>query len=310
MPNQGSNSGLAAVLSILAASLALLSTSDPAAGQIRASEPATVVQTIDGTEITIKYFRPKARDRSPLFGEGGVVWEHIWTPGANWATTIEFQKPVVIEGEEVEPGTYSMWMLLSEDDLLPEEFFLHPTPKIFHTNGPDPSEAVLRLPLERTEGPFREMLTWDFEDIRTNGATLALQWGTMRIPFDLRVQPSSRQIATAEEAAPVVGAYQVIWTNEEGEETPPFTMVVTHADDGTLHADIEGFPADAEWLNEADFMLLPRADRIFGFGEAWDGVLTEVWPDVMLEFDLGEGPSTTVQFRDEDDRVWGQGKRN
>ena len=62
--------------------------------QIRASEPATLVQAIDGTEFRIDYYRPRTRGRAPLFGPDAVVWEHIWTPGANWATKLSFQKPI------------------------------------------------------------------------------------------------------------------------------------------------------------------------------------------------------------------------
>ena len=284
---------------------------DPAAAQIRASEPASVTQTIDGTTITIEYFRPRARGRAPLFGKDAVVWEHIWTPGANWATTIAFEKPIELEGEELEPGTYSMWMVMSEDEFLPEELVLHPEPKIFHTNPPELDEAVLRIPLERGEAEHTEMLTWAFEEVRTDGATLALRWGTTRIPFEVGVESTMRQVTTAEEAAPVVGTWEVAWNPRPGEESPPpFTITVTHAPDGTLHGDMEGIEGEqGEWMNALDLMLLPVGEGIFAIGEAWDGELTEVWPGVHMEFDVADGPSSSLQIRGEEDAVWGEGTR-
>lgn len=285
-----------------------------AAAQIRASEPASVTQTIDGTEITIDYFRPRARGRAPLFGHDGVVWEHIWTPGANWSTALTFEKPITIDGEEVEPGTYSVWMVMSEDEFIPEEMILHPEPRIFHTNPPDLEEAVLRLPITLQEAPHREMLTWDFEEVRTNGATLAFRWGETRIPFEIGVEPSMRQVATDEEAAPILGSYTLSSLGPpSGEEggSAAISLVITRADDGTIHGDMEGVPeAGPSFLNRVDLMLLPLGERIFGLGEAWDGTLGEVYPGMTLEFDLVDGPSQSFQIRDEDDRVVARGERS
>ncbi len=297
------------IAALVAAGLVLpaLSIPGPADAQIRASEPATVVQTIDGTEITIDYFRPKARGRSPLFGHDGVVWEHIWTPGANWSTSIAFEKPITLEGEELEPGVYSIWMIMSEDEHMPAEMILHPDEKIFHTNPPELDEAVIRLPVTMHEAPHREMLTWEFEDVRTTGATLALRWGPVRIPFEIGVEPTMRQVATDEEAEPVLGRYTMTMGPEDA---PPVTLMLTRGDDGTIHGDIEGVPEQGPaWLNEVDLMLLPLGDRIFGIGEAWDGTLGEVWPGVTLEFEMGDGPSAGFQMRDEDDEVMSRGER-
>src|SRR5215212_7024286 len=78
--------------------------------QIRASELAVMSQTIDGTLITVQYSRPRARGRDPIFGTRAVTWGETWTPGANWATTLEVNKPVTINGNPVAKGKYSVWM--------------------------------------------------------------------------------------------------------------------------------------------------------------------------------------------------------
>ena len=69
--------------------------------QIRASELGTMTQTIDGTKITVEYSRPRSRGRDPLFGTKAVRWGETWTPGANWATTLELNKNVKIDGKPV-----------------------------------------------------------------------------------------------------------------------------------------------------------------------------------------------------------------
>ena len=77
--------------------------------QVRASELAIVSQTIDGTVITVEYSRPRVRGRSPVFGKL-VTWGEVWTPGANWATTLDVSKDVTIDGHPLPRGKYSVWM--------------------------------------------------------------------------------------------------------------------------------------------------------------------------------------------------------
>ena len=75
-----------------------------------------LMQTIDGTQFRIDYYRPRARGRTPLFGGSeAVVWEPVWTPGANWATKMSFQKPIEFQGVPIEPGIYFVPAILHTD---------------------------------------------------------------------------------------------------------------------------------------------------------------------------------------------------
>jgi hypothetical protein len=97
--------------------LALLITPRVSRSQIRASELASVSQTIDGTKITVEYSRPRIRGRAPTFGPKGksiVHWGEVWTPGANYATTLETTKPFMLDGHAVDKGKYSVWLIVNE----------------------------------------------------------------------------------------------------------------------------------------------------------------------------------------------------
>jgi hypothetical protein len=302
--------------SLLLGGLALLLVPSPSEAQIRASEPATMIQTIDGTTFRIDYFRPRARGRTPLFGgDEAVVWEHVWTPGANWATKISFQKPIEFEGVSIEPGIYSLWVDMDEN-LMPEEFFFEPDTLIFHTMGPPEADDQIRFPVELEDGyPFREVLTWDFEDISSTGGVLAVRWGTHRMAFDIKVEPSQRMAATPEEAAPILGKFEGQFMGPEGPEGPTFTMAVSQDADGIIHADLEGVPAaDGSldpFFNSLDMWLLPGgADGWFIPGESYEpGVLRETWAGYFMEFELGDGPSPSFVLRDDLDRPFITGKR-
>ena len=302
----------AAGLAVLAAAFA----PESAEGQIRGSEPATFTQTIDGTVFRAEYFRPRTRGRSPLFGPEAVVWEHTWTPGANWATKLSFQKDITFEGVEVPAGTYSLWIDMDEG-MMPHELFLEPDTLIFHTMAPPRADDQIRFPLSmESDAPFTELLTWDFEDIHSKGGTLTLRWGTHRFAFEVEVPPSLVSTTTPEQAAMTLGTFEVRIQGPGGRQSPPFTITFARTDDGILHADLEGVPAQGgegedEWMNSLDMWLLPtRGDGWFVPGEAYDGVLWETWAGYFFEFELNEdGSSDAFVLRDESDEPFMRGRR-
>jgi len=53
----------------------------------RRSPRGTITQTVNGTEISIRYYRPVLRGRVPF--PGVVSWGRTWTPGADSATRLE-----------------------------------------------------------------------------------------------------------------------------------------------------------------------------------------------------------------------------
>src|SRR6478672_8530028 len=80
---------------LLAAAIAVAGSSR--AGAQMASEKGSVTQSVDGTTITIEYYRPVARGRTPF--PDVVHWGRMWTAGANWATTFDVDKPIRVNGD-------------------------------------------------------------------------------------------------------------------------------------------------------------------------------------------------------------------
>ena len=73
------------------------------------SQRGSVTQHVAHTTIAIEYGRPVARGRA-LFGQL-VPWDSVWHPGADSATRISFDHPVLLEGHEVKAGEYSVWLV-------------------------------------------------------------------------------------------------------------------------------------------------------------------------------------------------------
>jgi len=58
-----------------------------------------------------------------------VHWGDLWTPGANWATTLEVDRDIKLNGHAVPAGKYSAWMRVQ-----PEEWtvFLNGEARMYH----------------------------------------------------------------------------------------------------------------------------------------------------------------------------------
>src|SRR6185295_5437705 len=107
---------------------------------IRPSQKASVMQTIGVTDITITYSRPAVKGR-PIFaeppasmaerakgeatldnqnerkpGEPIVPYGHVWRAGANEATMFQVTDDVMINGQPLKAGTYSLHAVPGKDE--------------------------------------------------------------------------------------------------------------------------------------------------------------------------------------------------
>jgi hypothetical protein len=248
----------------------------PVAAQIRASERGSVTQTVDGTTISVDYSRPTARGRD-LFG-ALVPWNVVWTPGANWATTLETDKDVRINGVDVAAGRYSVWM--TPHDTGRWTLTLNDDPAYFHFQKPDTALGTYQISLRPERGEHTEMLTWSFPTVSGDAAVLALAWGTTRVPMNVVVEPTAAVTLTAAKRAPYLGEYELTvmpglgWP-EEG------NMKVHEADDGTLRAWMS-FPIHPG--DELEFDLIPAGEGRFHPGLYRDGELFNIELGVSFEF--------------------------
>ncbi len=89
------------------------------AQQKRVSPHETISAVIDGNRVTVIYGRPYTKD--PHTGESRKIWGglvaygNVWRLGADEATTLITQKPIVFGETTVPAGAYTLYMLPQED---------------------------------------------------------------------------------------------------------------------------------------------------------------------------------------------------
>lgn len=294
-------------VTVVLAVAACLTAPAPALAQIRASELGSMSQVIDGTKISVTYSRPRGRGRQPIFGSRLAHWGEVWTPGANWATTLEVSKDISINGQTVAKGKYSVWMVLREKE--DWTTILDPDWHRFHMEPPDslpkPNSKQIRIATRVEQAPFLDVLTWSMPEIKASGGTLTMQWGTSRATLQVGVSPSLVVTMTEADAQPYVGRY------EYREKTPePGTSGV-----GTFIVTYENKTLKARWDPNDDYMetfaLIRVAPDVFAPG-LYDknGEIYEVLrPDMMFTFKRVSGRAETFEVRTDADVLEGTGKR-
>jgi hypothetical protein len=89
------------------------------AQQKRVSPHETISSVIDGNRVTLTYGRPYSKD--PRSGEPRKIWGSlvpfgkVWRTGADEATVLITQKPLVIGDTTIPAGAYTLFTLPNED---------------------------------------------------------------------------------------------------------------------------------------------------------------------------------------------------
>ena len=150
----------------------------------RRSPRGTVTQAVNGTEITIRYYRPVLRGRIPF--PGVVGWGRTWTPGADSATRIETSGPLDVEGKLLPAGKYSIWVIPQEKDAWTVIF--NRGADVFHLTY-DESQDALRVDARATTAAQSvETLEFSFPAVDADSATMQLQWGTFALALRLHAR--------------------------------------------------------------------------------------------------------------------------
>jgi hypothetical protein len=275
--------------------------------QVRASEHAVMAQTVDGTTLTVEYFRPRIRDRRQIYGKV-ITWGEVWTPGANWATTLEVDKDITINGHKLAKGKYSVWM-----EVQPKEWtvIFDPKSRVFHTNPPKPDSTQVRFTVtpDKVDGP--DVLTWSVPMLSPSGMTLDMAWAGKRVSLAIVAPPSLPLTTAADIASRYPGSYIFNWIPEDSAKAEsdtssnkPSAWVVTYTT-GMLLVDWVPPPFE-EWSH---LVLIKYADNAFRPGSMLKGELFDVETYLSIEFTVENGRATGFDVRSEDDKVIGKGVR-
>ena len=150
----------------------------PAASkEAKPSPAATAAGKIGGTAVTVNYSSPAVKGRA-IYG-GLVPYGQVWRAGANEATTVEFSKPVKVEGQALPAGKYGFFLIPTEKQWT---VIFNKEPKQWGAFKYDQKLDALRvLVTPRKSAALAERLAYE---VTPQGLTL--RWEKLEVPVAIK----------------------------------------------------------------------------------------------------------------------------
>ena len=174
----------------------------------RPSQKASVMQRIGVTDVTITYSRPGVKGRKiwgdPLPGQSGVKGEatlddeekrpadaplvpygHVWRSGANEATQFVVTDDVLINGQKLAAGSYSLHTIPNKDEWT---IVFNGTANQWGSFDYDPAKDTLRVKVKpQWVNDNQEWLEYNFNPVTEDSAQVNIRWEKISVPFTIKV---------------------------------------------------------------------------------------------------------------------------
>jgi len=188
--------GVAVVSPILIAVAPAQTPAGPRINAPAASPAATLKQRIGFTDIEVSYSRPSLRDRK-IFG-AFLPFGEVWRTGANTATKITFSTDVKVAGKTLPAGSYALYSIpdISEWTLIFNKVTGEWGAYTYKAENDALRVSAKSVGLTQPVETF----TIDFNDIRTESATLNVIWEKVRVPVKIEVDVVQNVVAQIDAA--------------------------------------------------------------------------------------------------------------
>lgn len=172
----------------------------------RPSQSASVMQRIGVTDITITYSRPGVKGRTiwgdPLpeqakgeatldnqnerpKGAPIVPWGHMWRTGANEATQFVVTDDVLINGQKLPAGSYSLHTIPTKDEWT---IVFNGTANQWGSFNYDPAKDTLRVKAKpQWVNENQEWLAFNIDPVGEDSAQVNIRWEKVSVPFTVKV---------------------------------------------------------------------------------------------------------------------------
>ena len=172
----------------------------------RPSQSASVMQRIGVTDVTITYSRPGVKGRAiwgdPLpeqakgeatldnqnerpKGAPIVPWGHVWRTGANEATTFTVTDDVLINGQKLAAGSYSLHTIPTKDEWT---IVFNGTANQWGSFSYDPAKDTLRVKAKpQWVNESQEWLAFNIDPVGEDSAQVNIRWEKINVPFTVKV---------------------------------------------------------------------------------------------------------------------------
>ena len=148
----------------------------------RVSQKSGVTQRVGVTDISITYSRPGVKGRT-IWGDL-VPYDKVWRTGANEATTFAVSDDVLINGQKLPAGSYSLHTIPSKNEWT---IIFNKDDGQWGSFQYDEKKDALRIKVKPQSAEMQEWFQISFPEVTPNSAQVALHWEKVRVPFTVEV---------------------------------------------------------------------------------------------------------------------------
>ncbi len=166
------------------------------AQDLPAPSPSGKVEQVVGlTNVEVNYSRPSVRDRK-IFGEL-VPYGKVWRTGANKCSTVSFDAPVKVEGNDLKPGKYSLFTIPGEDSWV---VIFNSNTELGGAEDRKEEEDVLKVKVTPSKSDHTETFTISFDAVRDDKARMDLTWENTRASVWIEADATEQGLQNIKEA--------------------------------------------------------------------------------------------------------------
>ena len=135
---------------------------------------------INGDSIKINYHSPGVRKR--VIWGGLVPYDEVWVTGAHDATTIEFPRPVIINGKEIPVGKYAFFTIPGKKEWI---IIINKNWKQHLATEYDEKEDMVRIKVKPVKNVHTERLQYFIRDNGNRKGTISVAWEKLKVSFPM-----------------------------------------------------------------------------------------------------------------------------
>ncbi|MCI0625545.1 MAG: alpha/beta fold hydrolase [Acidobacteria bacterium] len=194
-----------AIQRFLSGGLNVVSLRKPARPSPRTSPLASVTQVMGASQLEVSYSRPRVNAR-PIWGRM-VPYGRVWRTGANEATTFSSSKDILVEGQRLPAGAYSLFTIPGESEWT---IIFNKIAVQFGSFNYNSEFDALRVQLKPQAAEHQEWMQFSFEDISPKSARLTLHWEKLRVPVLLEEGASDNPAAARLVTSDIASFWKVV----------------------------------------------------------------------------------------------------
>jgi hypothetical protein len=148
---------------------------------LKGSPVRTAMTYVGNNQIHITYGSPGVKGR--IIWGGLVAYDDVWATGAHDATSIEFSKDVMIDGQSVPAGKYGFFTIPGKENW---QLILNKNWEQHLTDEYNPQDDILRTTVKpKIEDRIIQRLTYDVIKTSNTEGEIVMTWEKTRIvlPF-------------------------------------------------------------------------------------------------------------------------------